>query len=256
LIHPLDLSSDVDGDGLSLAREGELGTNPSKVDISPSITAQPVTATANQGGSVTFSVAATGTNLSYQWKKNGVNILDATGATLSLSNAQTSDAESYTVTVSNAVGSVTSEAAALQVLADGIGYWASGYTLSGGAALTSADPDKDGLNNALEYVLGGDPTKNDAANLAPSGAKSGSNFIFSLKRSLAAKNDPNTTLAVEYGSNMKVWGSYPIGTDSSGSVVITSYDSASDSVVVTIPTANAAQFFARLKVTVTDSVSP
>jgi 5-hydroxyisourate hydrolase-like protein (transthyretin family) len=137
-----------------------------------------------------------------------------------------------------------------------IGDWTSGYTLSGGDALASADPDKDGLNNALEYVLGGDPIKNDAANLAPSGVKSGSNFIFSFKRSLAAKSDPNTTLAVEYGSNMKVWGSYPIGTDSSGSVVITSYDSASDSVVVTIPTANAAQFFARLKVTVTDSVSP
>lgn len=38
------------------------------------ITTQPVDATACEGGSATFTVGATGTNLSYQWVKDGVNV--------------------------------------------------------------------------------------------------------------------------------------------------------------------------------------
>jgi formylglycine-generating enzyme required for sulfatase activity len=116
LIHPLDLSSDVDGDGLSLAREGELGTNPNKADIAPSITAQPVTAMANQGASASFTVTATGTNPSYQWKRNGADLAGQTGAQLLLNNLQGTQAGSYTVVVSNAIGSETSTVAQLAVV--------------------------------------------------------------------------------------------------------------------------------------------
>ena len=82
----------------------------------PSITSQPVSQTVNVGSSVTFSVTATGTEpLSYQWKKNGSDISGATDSTYKINSVQTSDAGSYTVTVSNSVDSVTSSAATLTV---------------------------------------------------------------------------------------------------------------------------------------------
>lgn len=80
------------------------------------ITTQPVSLTRTAGQSAAFSVVASGGGtLSYQWRKNGTTISGATAATLTLSNVQTTDAASYSVVVSNSVGSVTSTAATLTV---------------------------------------------------------------------------------------------------------------------------------------------
>ena len=68
------------------------------------------------GGSATFSVVATGSStLSYQWKFNGSAILGATGSSYTVTNVQSSNAGPYTVTVTDADGSVTSNAAILYV---------------------------------------------------------------------------------------------------------------------------------------------
>jgi hypothetical protein len=56
--------------------------------------------------------------LTYQWKKNSVDIAGANGATLSLMGVQDGDAGSYTVVVTNAVNSVTSDPATLVVTHD------------------------------------------------------------------------------------------------------------------------------------------
>ncbi|MBI2929054.1 MAG: immunoglobulin domain-containing protein [Verrucomicrobia bacterium] len=86
------------------------------VNVPPSITTQPASQTVNAGVNVTFSVAASGTGpLSYQWKKDNVNIAGATGATLTLNGVTTSQSGSYTVVVSNVAGSATSSAATLTV---------------------------------------------------------------------------------------------------------------------------------------------
>lgn len=80
----------------------------------PAIAAQPVTASVLTGGAATFTVNATGTGLSYQWKKNGTDIAGATSATYTTPAATYSDSGAqYTVAVSNAGGSVTSSAAQL-----------------------------------------------------------------------------------------------------------------------------------------------
>ena len=82
----------------------------------PSIIVPPASQTVSVGGDVTFGVTATGTApLSYQWKKNTVAIVGATATTLSLSNVQSTDAASYTVTITNAAGFATSAAAVLTV---------------------------------------------------------------------------------------------------------------------------------------------
>jgi RHS repeat-associated protein len=84
--------------------------------IAPAITTQPTSQTATAGTNVSFSVVATGTPApSYQWKKNGTAIGGAINATLALTNVQSADAGSYTVTATNSAGSVTSNAATLTV---------------------------------------------------------------------------------------------------------------------------------------------
>ncbi|MDB6121360.1 MAG: C-terminal target protein [Pedosphaera sp.] len=83
----------------------------------PTIADEPQSQAVSQGSSVTFSVTATGTEpLSYQWKKDGSDISGATAANFILSNVSQSDAASYTVMVSNAVGSDTSSVATLTVI--------------------------------------------------------------------------------------------------------------------------------------------
>jgi sugar lactone lactonase YvrE len=62
-----------------------------------SITARPLSQSVNPGQSVTFSVAASGAGLTYQWQKNGVNLAGATGASYTLPSAQIADAGTYTV---------------------------------------------------------------------------------------------------------------------------------------------------------------
>ncbi|WP_334319023.1 immunoglobulin domain-containing protein, partial [Termitidicoccus mucosus] len=90
--------------------------------VPPSITTQPASQTKMAGESVTFTVTATGdAPLSYQWKKgsanlaNGERITGATSAMLTISGLTAADAGSYTVTVTNAVNSATSNAATLAV---------------------------------------------------------------------------------------------------------------------------------------------
>jgi gliding motility-associated-like protein/uncharacterized repeat protein (TIGR01451 family) len=71
------------------------------INSGPVITAQPADQTACPGGLVSFSVAATGTGLTYQWKKglvnliNGANISGATTATLSINPVSISDTSSF-----------------------------------------------------------------------------------------------------------------------------------------------------------------
>jgi len=85
--------------------------------VPPSITTQPANKTVNPGETATFSVTATGTApLSYQWRKNGVNITGATSASYTTPPATAADNGSlFSVVVSNSGGSVTSHNATLTV---------------------------------------------------------------------------------------------------------------------------------------------
>jgi hypothetical protein len=95
---------------------GDPASHPTATATKPAITTQPASRTVTAGASVTLSVVASGTApLSYQWAKGGANIAGATSATLSLSAVTSANAGSYTVTVSNSAGSVTSAAAVLTV---------------------------------------------------------------------------------------------------------------------------------------------
>lgn len=82
----------------------------------PIITAQPAGAARSLGGSVTFSVTATGTpTFGYQWYRETTALAGATGSSLTLSNLTLGDAGQYHVVVSNAGGSAISLPALLTV---------------------------------------------------------------------------------------------------------------------------------------------
>lgn len=98
----------------------------------PVITTQPQSMTVAPGTSAQFSVSASGAPApAYQWFLNGTALSGATSSTLSVSNAQSSNAGSYTVTVTNAMGSVTSSPATLTVSSGGT---TTGGTTTGGAS--------------------------------------------------------------------------------------------------------------------------
>jgi hypothetical protein len=86
----------------------------------PRITEQPRSLRVAAGGTVGFLVAAEGVGVGYQWSKNGQVILspagnDTTAPTLRIQGVTTADSGTYTVTVFNQVGSVTSIPVTLEV---------------------------------------------------------------------------------------------------------------------------------------------
>ena len=82
----------------------------------PSITAQSSNQTVVVGSPVTFFVVASGTGpLSYQWRKNGTNLVGVTSATNIIVSAQVGDAANYSVVVTNVAGSVTNTSVTLTV---------------------------------------------------------------------------------------------------------------------------------------------
>jgi hypothetical protein len=89
------------------------GTQP----VAPAITAQPQNNTVTAGQTAAFTVTASGTGpLSYQWEKNNTSISGATSASYTTPATTTADSgSSFTVTVSNSAGNVTSNRATLTV---------------------------------------------------------------------------------------------------------------------------------------------
>ena len=80
--------------------------------------------------------------------------------------------------------------------------WASGFP-----DLTNTSPDfdfdSDGLDNGVEWVVGGNPTMSDTPSLAPIPDTSDpSTFQITYRRTDEANNDPNTTIFVEYSSSL------------------------------------------------------
>ncbi len=86
------------------------------VNTLPSISAQPQSFGVIAGGTLTLTTAASGTPApTFQWRKDGTAITGATNATFVISAAQVADAGTYTVAVTNSVGTVLSSAAVVTV---------------------------------------------------------------------------------------------------------------------------------------------
>jgi len=153
----------------------------------PVITNQPQSISVPQGNQASFSVTATGTQpLSYQWRKNTVDISGATNSTYTIAAVVPSDAGNYSVVVTNSAGSVISQDAVLTVTAANqlptatINTPPASATYAAGDVInfsgTGTDPEDGTLPaSAFEwYVVFHHDTHTHPGPTAPSGVTSGS----------------------------------------------------------------------------------
>ncbi|MCF8371570.1 MAG: ice-binding family protein [Bacteroidales bacterium] len=112
----IDILTGATFNGRALTTNGAVSTTamttvlPTLIPTSPDITTEPINQIACDGGSVSFSVVATGDGLTYQWRKgttaltNGGNISGATTSTLTINPVSTTDAATnYNVVVSESI---------------------------------------------------------------------------------------------------------------------------------------------------------
>ena len=122
-----------DGSKYSVAVSNSAGTTTSSeatltvtaaavVATKPAITTHPAAQTVVLGSTAIFSVSASGTApFSYQWKKNGVNIPNATSSSYTTPDtSMANNGDLFSVVVSNSAGSVTSNEAKLGVSATAV----------------------------------------------------------------------------------------------------------------------------------------
>lgn len=89
---------------------------PLTVNAPPEITTDPGPQTVCAGTSAVFAAAATGFGpITYQWRRNGMDLVGTTGAVLTLNAVSPADAGSYDCAVSNPCGTVVTGSALLTV---------------------------------------------------------------------------------------------------------------------------------------------
>ncbi|MCP5547378.1 MAG: autotransporter-associated beta strand repeat-containing protein [Akkermansiaceae bacterium] len=133
--------------------------------------------------------------------------------------------------------------------AGGFDDWIAGFGLDPADQDPTDDPDNDGVSNIVEYVLGRDPSVGEGA--ASTGVKNGANFELSFERSDLSLTSADVTILIEYGNDLAGWTEVevPAASGTVGGVVFTITDGdPTDSIVASIPTSSATEFFARVKV--------
>jgi hypothetical protein len=130
--------------------------------------------------------------------------------------------------------------------------WVAGIGLYGAAASPEADPDRDGIMNAAEYILGGIPVTPDPA-LQPTITRSGQAMLVSFFR-VDSSETPDITLTVSTGTDLVSWPQkFNIGATTATStpgVTIMENGSNPDLITVTLPSGQGASRFARMEITV------
>ena len=107
------ITVDIDNDTRS-ATTPKMGAD-EPLCTTTTITTQPTAQSVCTGAPLNLTVAATGTNLSYQWRRGGTNITGATSATLNIPAAAAGDAGNYDVVISSPCGNLTSNAVTVTV---------------------------------------------------------------------------------------------------------------------------------------------
>jgi len=118
-----------------------------------------------------------------------------------------------------------------------------------------ADKDGDGVNNAIEFLLGGDVSTNDLSKL-PEVTTTATDMIFTFERKRSSI-DGITGCTIEVGTTLTGWPTtYTVGSNTAGStagVVVTENSPAGfDTITLTVPIGSDPKKFARLKANVTE----
>ncbi len=118
--------------------------------------------------------------------------------------------------------------------------WAERLGLAENHASLHADPDQDGIVNALEFLLGGDPESSNAA-ILPVIEKSGPHFVFTFTRNKNAQSETNAVIEQSEDPSSPTW--TPVSAES----IHVTDQGEQENVRVTLPTARP-KLFLRLRV--------
>ncbi len=170
--------------------------------------------------------------------------------------AVTGSIPGYTVTYNHNDGVDTHNIALIGTpVANPFETWATTTNgLADGDAAATADPDNDGLDNAVEFVIGGQPNpanpNADSSSLAPTVSTDVSNLIFTFRRTDLSLTQPGIEIAAEYGSDLVGWTPATNGDDGVVVAVTDDIEPGVDQVQVSIPKTleTGAKMFARLNV--------
>jgi autotransporter-associated beta strand protein len=178
------------------------------------------------GGAVTDTVAS----LTINGVPQAAGIYGATGSGATTIN-NTNFAGVGTLTVTNSGSPYTT--------------WASGFP--GFTPTTGTlDFENDGIQNLLEFVLGGNPTTNDSPSIRPTVNASGSDLVVTFKRTDLSETQP-VTVKVQTSPDLVTWTNFAtIGATSGSGYTVAENAAAADTIVVTIPKAAATKKFARV----------
>ena len=164
-------------------------------------------------------------------------------------------APTATATVSNSAGAI------VLTVVGGLGpfeTWSTvTYGLSGGNEAGNADPDNDGIGNALEFVLGGNPTT-PSNSILPTVDESTGDLIFTFYRKDLSEG--SSTITFQWSTDLTAagWNNVTVGAADSSAGDITvdvtedNPDADTDKIVITVPAVHAVggKLMGRLSVSV------
>ena len=128
--------------------------------------------------------------------------------------------------------------------------WAVSEGLTAPDADIDDDPDLDGLDNGLEFVLGGDPLLNDGAALAPAVSQDGTYLTLTFQRT--DDSELSMEVRVDFGDDPGAWEANVIvgpnsTTTDEGIVTVEENGTDPDAITVQIPVGTRARLFARVR---------
>lgn len=133
--------------------------------------------------------------------------------------------------------------------------WAAVFPLSGANYPFDTNPDRDGIDNGFEWILGGNPLA-DSASVLPVISSNATHLFLTFTRHDGSES--SSTLIAQWGTDLPgSWNDVPVGAVSSGpdgngvTVTVTENGAAADAVMVTIPSSLGAlgRLFVSLKAT-------
>lgn len=132
--------------------------------------------------------------------------------------------------------------------------WAASYALSGADHPFDADPDRDAIDNGLEWILGGTPLAGSAS-ILPQVSSDATYLFLTFNRNDGSES--SSTLVAQWGAGLASWTDAAIGASSSGpdgngvTITVTENGASPDTIVVSIPRTLGpqGQLFARLRAT-------
>lgn len=193
---------------LSAANAGGTGSGNLQITVRSlaSITTAPLPQSFVDGDTVTFTVAATGENLSFQWRKDDVDLADDTRIsgsqtnTLVIQNATAADAGSYTVVITNDAGDITTTPVNLTrnvVPVSGITVLQGSAVLSNGVSGINFGSLATGIKGTAKTLTIRNDGVADLSGLSVSVAGAhGSDFLITQPTATTLANGASTTITV------------------------------------------------------------